>query len=671
MPLVDTLSFGSLRLASLPVLPPTSAVLGVFQSLGIARGLVSSPSLHRRARYRGCRAGRSAKRVRAASQSMQCGLLNARSVNSNAGIIAQHLVSFDLDLVAVTESWLTPDSGDDVLRGICPEGYLSLHRPRLEKRGGGLALIYRSTIRPHILDIPFIPTVFESLVCSLSINSSAILLVLLYRPPNSSHVSFLAEFGQFLDHLINVRGNLLIVGDFNIHVDNRDSTFAEDFSSILVSHDLVQHVNEATHVDNHTLDLVISRSGLVSRCYTSDLISDHFAVHWSIKAHRPLRPRKWVSFRNLKTIDQLSFEEDLLALPVITETADNLEDLLTQYHEGLSSVLDKHAPLIKRRITIRPENPWASSEIFEMRRRVRKQERRWRRTRLEIDKQLLQKYLCDLKQGISTAKANFLENKITECGEHSSLIKIVDSFLEKKSGLPLPKHKSLPLLLEDFGKFFVTKIKDLLCTLPTTTNLTTEVATHVSSMNVFQQVSVDDVYTLMCSSKSKTSSLDPMPTFLVKRFARILAVPIASIINMSIANFSVPVALKLAHVTPLLKKSSPPNSLSSYRPISSLPFVAKLLERVVALQLISHVEGNVLYSPVQSAYRSHHSTETALLKIVNDVLLAVDRGDAVLLALFDLSAAFDTVNHTVLISRLASRFSFEWWCSSMVHVLFK
>jgi hypothetical protein len=577
-------------------------------------------------------------------------------VNYNAGIIAQHLVSFDLDLVAVTESWLTPDSGDEVLRGVCPEGYLSLHRPRLDRRGGGLALIYRSTIRPHIIDIPFIPTAFESLACSFSINSSTILLVLIYRPPNSSHVSFLVEFGQFLDHLINVRGNLLIVGDFNIHVDDRDSTFAEDFSSVLVSHDLVQHVKEATHIDNHTLDLVISRSNLVSRCYASDLISDHFAVHWSIKAHRPLRPRKWVSFRNLKAIDTLSFEEDLLALPVITEAADNLEDLLTQYNEGLSSVLHKHAPLIKRRTTIRPENPWASSEIFEIRRRVRKQERRWRRTRLEIDKQLLQKYLCDLKRSISNAKTNFLESKITECGEHSSLVKIVDSFLDKKSGLPLPKHKSLPLLLEDFGKFFGTKIKDLLCTLPTTTNLTTKVAAHVSSMNVFHQVSVNDVYTLMCSSKSKSTSLDPMPTFLVKRFARILAVPIASIINMSIANSSVPAVLKLAHVTPLLKKSCPPDSLSSYRPISSLPFVAKLLERVVGKQLISHVEGNELYSSVQLAHRSHHSTETALLKIVNDVLLAADRGDAALLALFDLSAAFDTVDHTLLISRLSSRF---------------
>jgi hypothetical protein len=175
MPLVDTLSLDSLCLASLPVFPPTSAVLGVFQSLGIAKDLASLP-LPRRARYRGCRAGRSAKRVRAVSQSMQCGLLNARSVSSNAGIIAQHLLNFDLDLVAVTESWLTPDSGDDVLRGVCPEGYLSLHRPRLERRGGGLALIYRSTILPHIIDIPFISTAFESLVCSFSINSSAISL---------------------------------------------------------------------------------------------------------------------------------------------------------------------------------------------------------------------------------------------------------------------------------------------------------------------------------------------------------------------------------------------------------------------------------------------------------------------------------------------------------------
>ena len=118
-------------------------------------------------------------------------------------------------------------------------------------------------------------------------------------------------------------------------------------------------------MNNHTLDLVISRAGLVSRCYASDLISDHFAVHWLIKAHRPLRPTKWVSFRNLKLIDQVSFEEDLLAFLIISEMAKTLEDLLAQYQDGLSSLLDKHAPLIKRRFTIRPENPWAFLLKFE------------------------------------------------------------------------------------------------------------------------------------------------------------------------------------------------------------------------------------------------------------------------------------------------------------------
>jgi hypothetical protein len=102
MPLVGTLSVDSLCLASLPVFPPTSAVLDDFQSLGIAKDLGSLASLPRLACYRECRAGRSTKRVRAASHSIQCGLLNAQSVSSNDGIIAQHLLNFDLDLVAGT-----------------------------------------------------------------------------------------------------------------------------------------------------------------------------------------------------------------------------------------------------------------------------------------------------------------------------------------------------------------------------------------------------------------------------------------------------------------------------------------------------------------------------------------------------------------------------------------
>ena len=90
--------------------------------------------------------------------------------------------------------------------------------------------------------------------------------------------------------------------------------------------------------------------------------------------------------------------------------------------------------------------------------------------------------------------------------------------------------------------------------------------------------------------------------------------------------------------------------LSNYRPISNLPFLSKLLERVAASQLLDYMHSNSLFEPLHSAYRKFHSTETALLKIQNDVLCSMDHGGVTLLVLLDLSAAFDTVDHHLLLS---------------------
>jgi hypothetical protein len=114
--------------------------------------------------------------------------------------------------------------------------------------------------------------------------------------------------------------------------------------------------------------------------------------------------------------------------------------------------------------------------------------------------------------------------------------------------------------------------------------------------------------------------------------------------------------MKSALVTPLLKKASlSPEILKNYRPVSNLSFISKLTERVVASQLTDHMSENNLFVPVQSAYRRNHSTETALLKVLNDMLISVDEGKGMILVLLDLSAAFDTVDHNILIDRLSER----------------
>ena len=116
-----------------------------------------------------------------------------------------------------------------------------------------------------------------------------------------------------------------------------------------------------------------------------------------------------------------------------------------------------------------------------------------------------------------------------------------------------------------------------------------------------------------------------------------------------------PDIFKAAYVTPLLKKSDlDPADVKSYRPISNLSVLSKLLECIVAQQLLDYLRAHKLLPDLQSAYRAHHSTVTAELKVLSDILSAADTGSLSMLTLLDLSAAFDTVDHLILLCRLFS-----------------
>ena len=109
----------------------------------------------------------------------------------------------------------------------------------------------------------------------------------------------------------------------------------------------------------------------------------------------------------------------------------------------------------------------------------------------------------------------------------------------------------------------------------------------------------------------------------------------------------------------LKKPSLDKNLLKNYRPISNLPFLSKILEKVVLHKLLSHLQANNLSNPFQSAYRAGHSTETILLRVVNDILSALDNDNISILLLLDLSAAFDTIDHQILLSRFYSLFGIK------------
>jgi len=149
-----------------------------------------------------------------------------------------------------------------------------------------------------------------------------------------------------------------------------------------------------------------------------------------------------------------------------------------------------------------------------------------------------------------------------------------------------------------------------------------------------------------------------MPTWLVKRAADVLAPVITNVCNASLQTGHFPDSQKQARVTARLKKPSlNPDDLNSFRPISNLTFLSKIIERIATKQLTLHADQNELFPARQSAYRRFHSTESAVLVVHNDIIRAIDEGHVVALALLDLSSAFDTVDHPTLLSILQSRFS--------------
>ena len=216
--------------------------------------------------------------------------------------------------------------------------------------------------------------------------------------------------------------------------------------------------------------------------------------------------------------------------------------------------------------------------------------------------------------------------------------------------------------------FFDKKVSDIRAT-----TSSTAAASFTSTDCVFldfRSVSHDDVASAVRSLPNKQCTSDPIPTWLFKECSAEFVPFLCHLFNISLSSGVVPATFKSAYICPLLKKPDLDSAdVKNYRPISNLTVISKLLEKLVTRQLLGYLSVNKLLPDWQSAYRAFRSTETAITGLLSDIFTALDTVDIAALALLDLSAAFDTADHAILLQRLRTSFGLNG-TSCVVLVLF-
>ena len=211
--------------------------------------------------------------------------------------------SKQIDILAMTETWLSSCDTAACLDDISPPDFSLFHCPRPSGRGGGVAFLVRETFKVEIIHTPKFLS-FEAICILVKHSSITANFICIYCPPGCANM-FFDEFPNFLENTLQFQDELYIFGDLNIHLD-KPSVNTRSFLDILDTFSLHQHVTFPTHIYGHWLDLFITRSNCkhVKAVSSSDGLSDHLTVHIDLWLQINSSPEKAnITFRPINKID--------------------------------------------------------------------------------------------------------------------------------------------------------------------------------------------------------------------------------------------------------------------------------------------------------------------------------------------------------------------------------
>ena len=577
--------------------------------------------------------------------------------------------------MAITESWLTPDIPDHIDhynlarndRGLQPpkksrksNGRSSRKRRRFIQ-GGGVLFYIKQGICFKVLAESRIKSIAhtEYLILELSIdNNQKFLVAVVYRRPKGHVLNAFFDKLRSFSHLYN---NIVILGDFNSDilcpVNSPNYYYTASLVSLIHEHGFFNIPFGATHHVTNAgtwLDLIIVDSSDKVSSFTKSqapFICNHDYLLLDYKLITKNAIATTIRTRDFRNFDQAQFSWKLKTL-IDTSTFTNYinidpNQLLDSFQNASLSILDEMAPFTEKILRKNPA-PWFTSQLRD---RCKQRDRLYNRAKRLNCSELLSQYRVlrkRIKHDIKMAREEYFSSKLNATDNYSKKW----SFLNKLGVVGARSNSPLSLFsARELNSFYasVATVHPLCSPTELATILAIPLNTNAPIFNVKLLTDVQVLQACLAAlPKAKGRSVDDLPLIYFRDSMCIAAKFMTDIFNTSLSTGIYPDVWKKALVIPL-KKNANPLTPSDTRPISNLAHFAKVFDKLVTAQLLDYLESNNLLSPFQSGFRKHFSTQSALLKITDDIRRGIDKEMVTILLLFDFRKAFDSVKHSTLL----------------------
>jgi len=586
--------------------------------------------------------------------------INIRSLLPKIDLVTALTHSAKPDILAVSESWLKKSIHNSE---ISIPNY-NVFRQDRHAKGGGVGIYCRENLQCSVLLSRSEPKMFELLLLKINFSKDKSLTVAVcYRPPSAPSCALDTLCELIAPHLSS---EFLLMGDLNLDMLNASTNLLSKLDAL----NLTQLINEPTRynlksVNKGTLiDIALTNmpSKYIPAVFSQDL-SDHCLIACVHNRAVVKRPPLISVKRFLKHFSEQAFLTDLARVSwKDIDLIPHVEDAWSFFKDAFITILNKHAPFKKHRIKNR-HSPWFTPELNALSKSKNVLWRTALASKNPYDLQLFRETRNRYTQAVREAKTCFYKHKFASCSSNSKKFwDTVKSLENKNISAQLPATLKLgdtittnkSDIIEGFNKHFA--MGDHVIHLTTSTQCNNTVSSVASGPSPpqfsFNEIQTEDVLReLQHLDPYKSAGLDNLDPFFLKMSANIIASPITSLFNLSLISSEIPKDWKAAAVIPIFKggDTSDPHC---YRPISILSCLSKIFEIQINKQLLGHLEAHHSLSDMQSGFRAGHGCTSATLKVLNDIITAIDERKHCAAVFIDLAKAFDSVNHSILIGKL-------------------